>query len=78
MEKNKPTYKEAICELEEIIAKMENEEMDVDELTLKVKRASLLLKFCREKLFDTESEVEKIIREIEKSQNQEPKASNQD
>jgi exodeoxyribonuclease VII small subunit len=66
MEKKKLTYNEAICEIEEIIAKMENEEMDVDELTLRVKRASLLLKFCREKLFDTESEIEKIIKEIEK------------
>lgn len=47
---------------------MENEDMDVDELTAKVKRASLLLKFCREKLYDTESEVEKIIKEIEKDQ----------
>ncbi len=68
MEKKKLTYKEAITELEEIIAQMENEEMDVDDLTAKVKRASLLLKFCREKLFDTESEVEKIIKEIEKDQ----------
>jgi len=68
MEKKKLTYKEAICEIEEIIAKMENEEMDVDELTQKVKRASLLLKFCREKLYDTENEVDKIIKEIEKDQ----------
>lgn len=68
MEKKKLTYKEAVTELEEIIAQMENEEMDVDDLTGKVKRASLLLKFCREKLFDTESEVEKIIKEIEKDQ----------
>lgn len=68
MEKKKITYKEAICEIEEIIAKMENEEMDVDELTVRVKRASLLLKFCREKLFDSESEIEKIIKEIEKDQ----------
>ena len=68
MEKKELRYKDAICEIEEIIGKMENEEMDVDELTSKVKRAALLLKFCREKLFDTESEVDKIIKEIEKDQ----------
>lgn len=68
MEKNEISYKNAICEIEEIIGKMESEEMDVDELTSKVKRAALLLKFCREKLFDTESEVDKIIKEIEKDQ----------
>jgi exodeoxyribonuclease VII small subunit len=68
MEKKEISYKDAICEIEDIIGKMENEEMDVDELTSKVKRAALLLKFCREKLFDTESEVDKIIKEIEKEQ----------
>lgn len=68
MEKKKLTYKEAICEIESIISQMENDDMDVDELTSKVKRASLLLKFCREKLFETESEVEKVIKEIEKDQ----------
>lgn len=68
MEKKEISYKDAISEIEEIIGKMENEEMDVDELTSKVKRAALLLKFCREKLFDTESEVDKIIKEIEKEQ----------
>lgn len=67
-DRKKLTYKEAISEIEEIVLKMENEEMDVDELTLKVKRAALLLKFCREKLYDTESEVDKIIKEIEKDQ----------
>jgi exodeoxyribonuclease VII small subunit len=68
MEKKKQTYTEAIEEIEDIVNKMENEELDVDELTVQVKRAAQLLKFCREKLYTTESEVEKIIKEIEKEQ----------
>lgn len=69
MEKKKQSYKEAIDEIEEIVTSMENEELDVDELTLQVKRAAQLLKFCREKLYTTENEVDKIIKEIEKEQN---------
>lgn len=61
----KITYSEAVAEIEEIIGKMENEDLDVDELTIQVKRVSQLISFCREKLRNTEEEVEKILREME-------------
>jgi exodeoxyribonuclease VII small subunit len=61
----KPSYTEAISEIEAIIAKMENEELDVDELTQQVKRVSFLIGFCKEKLRNTEEEVDKILREME-------------
>ncbi len=64
MTKKKPGYQEAIAEIEEILLKMENEEMDVDDLSEKVKRVSLLIRTCREKLLQTESEVEKVLKEI--------------
>jgi exodeoxyribonuclease VII small subunit len=60
----KTTYKEAIEELEEILASLENSGPDVDGLTIKVKRAAELIKFCKGKLFETEAEIEKIIEEI--------------
>jgi exodeoxyribonuclease VII small subunit len=59
-------YAEAIAEIEETIAKIENEELDVDEITQKVKRISYLLNLCREKLRTAEVEVEKILKDIEK------------
>lgn len=65
MEKKKMTYKEAITEIEEILEKLESEELDVDELATKVKRVSLLLKFCKEKLTNTEKEIQGIIEEME-------------
>lgn len=68
MEKKKITYKDAIEEIEEIVALMENEELDVDDLTVKVKRAAQLLKFCKEKLYETENEVDKIMKDMEKEQ----------
>ena len=48
MATKKATYKEAITEIEEILEKIENEELDVDELTVKaiVLLAMHLLKVC--------------------------------
>jgi len=65
MTQKKLTYKEAFSELENILTKLENNELDVDELTENVKKASELIKFCKTKLFDTETEVEKIINELD-------------
>jgi len=52
-------------EIEEILARIESEELDIDELAEKVRRVSVLLKFCRDKLHKTNEEVEKIIGEME-------------
>ena len=66
MEKKKPSYKEAIDEIEEILEKLENDDLDVDELSAKVKRVSHLLKCCKEKLNGTEKEIQKVIEEMDK------------
>ena len=58
------SYKDAIEELELILHSIENESVDVDELSEKVKRASVLLKLCSDKLKLTEKEVEKILEGI--------------
>jgi len=65
MEKNKITYQQAIEEIEDILSQIENDEMDVDELSAKLKRAAELLKTCKSRLKTTEEEVENIIKEIE-------------
>jgi len=61
----KISYNEAIREIEDIIQKIEQEELDVDELSRHVKRVSFLISYCKEKLRNTEAEVEKILREME-------------
>lgn len=58
------TYAKAIKQIEEILAKIENEELDVDELSVNVKKAADLLKICKSKLHDTEEEIQKILDEI--------------
>lgn len=65
MNKKKGTYKEAISEIEEILSQIENNELDVDELSEKVKRVSLLINTCKEKLKNTEAEIEKILKEMD-------------
>ena len=65
MEENKLTYKEAMAEIEDIVTKLENNQLDVDELSGKVKRVSELIAFCKSKLHETEEEVEKILKTIE-------------
>lgn len=61
----KPTYQEAVNEVDEILEKIENEELDVDELSAKVKRVSALIKLCKDKLHKTEEEVENILKEMD-------------
>ncbi|MET1055665.1 MAG: exodeoxyribonuclease VII small subunit [Pedobacter sp.] len=64
MEKNL-NYEEAYRELAEIAAEIETEAVSVDVLAEKVKRASLLIAFCQTKLRSTETEVNKIIKQME-------------
>ncbi|RLD39818.1 MAG: exodeoxyribonuclease VII small subunit [Bacteroidetes bacterium] len=63
--KNKTTYTQAISELEEIVNEIENEDIGVDELSEKVKRASVLIKICKDKLHKTEEEVGAVLKDIE-------------
>ena len=65
MTAKKVTYNEAISEIEAILEKIENEELDVDELAEKVKRVSSLLKICKSKLTKTNEQVEQILKEME-------------
>ncbi len=58
------TYEKALQELEQIVSEIENEEIAVDELSEKVKRASKLIAVCKAKLMKTEEEVMKILQEI--------------
>ncbi|MDR0815625.1 MAG: exodeoxyribonuclease VII small subunit [Bacteroidales bacterium] len=63
MAKQEITYREATEEIEEILDKIENGEIDIDELTGQIKRAAALLQSCKDKLFQTEQEVEQVLRD---------------
>jgi len=58
------SYNEAYARLEEIQALIENNSLDVDDLSEKLTEASALLKICKEKLFKINEETKKILEEI--------------
>lgn len=58
-------YTEAFEELQQIVADIEDGEISVDELSVKVKRASELIKVCKSKLTSTEEDVNQILKELE-------------
>lgn len=51
------TYEEAIQELQETVTQLQEDEVNMDELSAKVKRAAELIAYCREKLRATEAEI---------------------
>ena len=54
-------YEESIKELESIVRRMENDELDIDTLATHLKRAQTLIKSCRDKLTKTDEEIKSIL-----------------
>lgn len=61
----KMDYTTAFNELQNIVKDMENADISVDELAEKIKRCTLLIQICKDKLSKTEEEIEKLIRSEE-------------
>lgn len=62
---NEIKYTDAFEELQQIVRDMEDGEITVDELSVKVKRAAELIKICKNKLTSTEEDVNLILKELE-------------
>lgn len=54
-------YEAAMMQLEEIVKKMENGDLDVDSLCEQLKVAQKLIKQCNDKLTKTDEEIKKIL-----------------
>jgi len=61
MAKKEKTYSEALQDLQVILDKIESGDLDVDVLTEEIKKASVLLKFCKEKLYKADTEIKKVL-----------------
>jgi exodeoxyribonuclease VII small subunit len=55
-------YEEAMRQLQEIVRKMENDELDIDQMTEQLKRAQELIKLCRDKLMKTDEEIHNLLK----------------
>jgi len=54
-------YEAAYAELQVIVRKMENDELDIDQMSEQLKRAKELIKLCKDKLTKTDEEIKKIL-----------------
>lgn len=61
--KEEPKYEEAFQELQTIVRHMENDDLDIDQLSAQLKRAKQLIKLCKDKLTKTDEEIKKILAE---------------
>ena len=58
-------YAEAMAELEGILDELDGDEVDVDVLGSRVRRAAELLRLCRERIAGARFEVEQVVAELE-------------
>lgn len=54
-------YEAAMRQLEDIAAKMENGELDIDSLSEQLKTAQKLIRQCKDKLTKTDEDIRKIL-----------------
>lgn len=59
--KKTETYSEAIDRLEKIVAQIDSNELDIDQLAARIKEANEIIAFCTAKLTKAEGEVEKLL-----------------
>jgi exodeoxyribonuclease VII small subunit len=66
--KKDPTYGEAASRLEEILEKIEEGEVDIDELSGLVREAAGLVTVCRDKIQAAEVQVKTITEQLEREE----------
>lgn len=54
-------YEEAIQQLESIVAQVENNELDIDQLTERLKEAQKLIRQCKDKLYKTDEKIKMLL-----------------
>lgn len=58
-------YAEAMAELEEILDELEGDDLDVDVLAERVRRASELLSTCRTRIARAQADVDRIVTDLD-------------
>ena len=60
-----PGYAAALRELENLLADLEDDALDIDLLATKVERASVLIRFCRSRIDAARVQVDRIVADLE-------------
>jgi len=64
MTEKKFSYNAAMQEVEQILASLEKNSLDVDEMSQKVKRATELLQACKQKLYQADAEIQAVFENV--------------
>ena len=66
MAKEEFKYEELVRQLEDIVEKLQNDELDIDSMSENLKKAQKLIKLCKDKLTKTDDEINKILEKDKK------------
>jgi exodeoxyribonuclease VII small subunit len=58
-------YADAMRELDDILAELERDDLDVDVLAVKVQRASELIQLCRGRIARAQADVDRVVTDLE-------------
>jgi exodeoxyribonuclease VII small subunit len=58
------SFNNAVIEIENILHNIESGDLDIDKLSIEVKRASELIRECQKKLKSTEEEINSIFKDL--------------
>lgn len=61
---NQLSYKEALEKINSIVERIENDDPDIDELSNMVKEATSLISQCKEKLENTEADIQSSLEKL--------------
>ena len=61
MAKENIKYEEAVSQLEQIVANLEEGGLNIDELSSELKKAQKLIMLCKQRLTMTDEEIQKIL-----------------
>jgi exonuclease VII small subunit len=61
MAKENIKYEEAVSQLEQIVANLEEGGLNIDELSSELKKAQKLIMLCKQRLTKTDEEIQKIL-----------------
>ena len=61
--KEEQKYEQAFHELQEIVHKMESDELDIDQMSEQLKRAQTLINVCKDKLTKADEDIKLILKE---------------
>jgi exodeoxyribonuclease VII small subunit len=61
-------YQQAVQELDDILGSLQDDTVDVDKVSARVKRAIELIKVCKQKIRKTEVEVKDMVEQFQEDQ----------